>query len=366
MKNLKKNKKIRKYTRKYTRKYRGGQSPQPPQSPDKKNDSSKNKSDELGSALANGYISILEFIKNKMARFAGLKSVYEEESSGPSLALAERGAEMALNGLNMAIQNPNVKAGVALASEKLATTLQEVAKVAREKLDDPEFQETLLLLVKFLAEMTAKFLDAISNPLNRSIDKYTDIFEKMIRKLATAIANAILDFMKAIPFMGEAVAFVSLLHTIAMFIFSFIEAFYKTMTTTANFVGEVADNLNPSPGSTSGFSKIKSLLQQSIDKYTNLAKANYQDLKTQSLQPNIDKYTNQAKEKYQALKTQSLQPNIDKYKNLAKEKYQALKTQGVPADTPTPMKGGKKIQKRLQKSFRDYYKTNKTKKRNRK
>lgn len=326
MKNLKKNKKIRKYTRKYTRKYRGGQSPQPPQSPDKKNESSKNKTDELGSALANGYISILEFIKNKMARFAGLKSVYEEESSGPSLA--EQGAETALNGLNTAIQNPNVKAGVALASEKLATTLQEVAKVAREKLDDPEFQETLLLLVKFLAEMTAKFLDAISNPLNRSIDKYTDIFEKMIRKLATAIANAILDFMKAIPFMGEAVAFVSLLHTIAMFIFSFIEAFYKTMTTTANFVGEVADNLNPTPGSTSGFSKIRSLLQPSINKYTDMAKANYQDLKTQSLKPT---------------------------------------TVEVPVDSqPAPMKGGKKIQKRLRKSFRDYYKTNKTKKRNRK
>ena len=330
MKNLKKNKKIRNYSRKYTRKYskkqRGGQSPQPPQNTEKKNESSKNKTDELGTALANGYISILEFIKNKMARFAGLKSVYEEESSGPSLA--EQGAEIALNGLNTAIQNPNVKAGVALASEKLATTLREVAKVAKEKLDDPEFQETLLLLVKFLAEMTIKFLDAISNPLNRSIDKYTDIFEKMIRKLATAIANAILDFGKALPIVGSGIAFISLLHTIAMFIFSFIEAFYKTMTTTANFVGEVSDNLNPSPGSTSGFSKIRSLLQPNIDKYTNLAKEKYQDLKTQSLKPT---------------------------------------TVEVPVDTQsTPMKGGKKIQKRLQKSFRDYYKTNKTKKRNRK
>ena len=348
MKNLKKNKKIRKYTRKYSKKQRGGQN-SPKQSIENKNETSKS-TDEIGTALANGYITILEFIKNKMARFAGLEPIYKEELI--DLSLAEQGVETAIDGLNTAIQNPNVKPNIALASQKLATTLVEVAKVAREKLDNPEFQETLLLLVKFIAELIAKLLDAMSNPLNRSIDKYTDIFEKMIRKLAIAIANAILDFGKSMPVVGVGIAFISLLHTIAMFIFSVIEAFYKTMTTTANFVGEVADNLNPAPGSTSGLSKFKNLLQSSINKYTDIAKSNYQNLQKQ-LEPGIDKFKDAAKENYQDLKTESLKPGTVNVQ--------------VDARTQLPeMKGGKKrIQKRLQKSFRDYYKTKKTKKRRR-
>jgi len=306
---------------KHTGKHRGGQS-----IPLQKNKDAlpKNNTDELGPALVNGYISILQFIKNKLARFAGLKPVQEEISSGPpGPSLAEQGAETAINILNTSLQNPTIKSGVALAAGKLATTLGDVAKVAKEKLDDPEFQETLLLLVKFLAEMTTKFLDAISDPLNRSIDKYTATFERLIRKMATALANAIMDFMKGLPFLGQAVAFISLLHTISMLIFSFIEAFYKTLNTTANFVAQVSDNLNSS-GSTDGISKLKNLLQPSINKYTDIAKSKYEDLKTEALQPTITEVP-------------------------------------VDANQMKVIRGGRKrTQKRIQKTFRDYYKTNKT------
>lgn len=323
MKNLSKNIlkiKNKKRKMKNTGKHRGGQAPL------QKNPLAlpKNNTDELGPALVNGYISILQFIKNKLARFAGLKPVQEEISSGPpGPSLAEQGAETAINILNTSLQNPNIKSGVAFAAGKLATTLGDVAKVAKEKLDDPEFQETLLLLVKFLAEMTTKFLDAISDPLNRSIDKYTATFERLIRKMATALANAIMDFMKGLPFLGQAVAFISLLHTISMLIFSFIEAFYKTLNTTANFVAQVSDNLNSS-GSTDGISKLKNLLQPSINKYTDIAKSKYEDLKTEALQPTITDIP-------------------------------------VDANQMKAIKGGRKrTQKRIQKTFRDYYKTNKT------
>jgi len=372
MKNLSKNLsknilkiKNKKRKMKHTGKHRGGQGPSL-----KKNKESKNNTDELGSAFVNGYISILLFIKDKLARFAGLKPVEEEISSGPSLA--EQGAETALNILNTTIQNPAVKNSVAVASENLAKTLGEIAIIAKDKLNDPEVQEALLLLVKFLAEMTVKFLDAISEPLNHSIDKYTDTFERLIRKMATALANAMLDFAKAIPLLGEAVAFVSLLHTIAMLIFSLIEAFYKTLNTTSNFVAQVSDNLNSS-GAMDGFSKIKDILKPSIDKYTDLAKSKYQNLKTQTLQPTVTQIPVNAQTKNGL--TPSLYPGqIQAYKPIEppeSEKKTSLSSSWNPfgkkggnqmnENQMKALKGGRRrTQKRIQKTFRDYYKTNKT------
>lgn len=305
----------RKYTKKNIRKQRGGQEP-PDKIPSKYDNSKKS---ELGGIIASSYIDILEFIKNKLARFAGLKPVQEEKETGPSLAeTAEQGAAAAINGLNVAIQNPAVKRGVALASEQLINTLSETAKVAKEKIDNPEFQETLLILVKFIANMVTKFVDAISPALDRTVDKYAETFERVIRKIAIAIANAIMDFLQALPVVGGGVAFISLLHTIAMFIFALLEAFYKTMQTSANFVAEVADNLNPRPGSNDGFMKIKNALQPSIENYSNIAKTKYQDIKSESLKPT----------------------NVS-----------------VPIDAPNAMKGGKKrIQKRIRKSIRDFLK----------
>ena len=309
---------MKKRNMKYTRKQRGGQISKP----QKKNESMDL---DLGATLANGYINILEFIKNKLARFAGLKPI-QEENSDPSLA--EKGAEQALNTLNSVLQNPNVKRGIALASEKLATTLEETARVAKDKLDDPEFQETLFVLVQFMAQMTTRFVNAVDEPLGRFIDKYSANFEKLLRKMSIAIANAMMDFLQVLPFVGEAIAFVNLMHTFAMLFLSILDSFYKMMQTGVSFIGEVSENLNSSTDSNDGFSKIRNMLKPSIDKYTEMAKSKYEDLKRETLKPTISK---------------------------------------VPVDVNSSlnlMKGGKKrIQKRIQKTFRDYYNTNKTLKR---
>lgn len=299
---------------KYTRKQRGGQTVEPPKSMP-----TSEKTQELTAILTNAYISMLEFVKNKMARFAGLEPIQEGENVGSSLVeKAEQGATVAMNGLNSVIQNPNIKKGLALASEKLATTLADIVKVAKEKLDNPEFKESLLTLVKFVANITTRFIDAMTPALNKTIDKYSEIFEKLIRKMSVAMGNALMNFLETIPFLGEGVAFVNLLHTFTMFFLSALDAFYKSMQTSANFVVEVADNLNLKMPSTDGLARIQNAIRPTIDNFTSVAKTKYQDLTKQSL------------------------PTLD--------------------DTASKsMKGGKKrIQKRIRKSIRDFLRTNKT------
>jgi len=426
---MKKSLKMKKKKTNNTRKCRGGAAAAPASANkgtlDKKDDASKNKPDEIGAVFAEAFISILIFLKNKLGKFAGLKPIEEETSSGtPSLVeniaeqgakTAEQGAKTAINALNTSIQqNPTIKSGVALAAERLVVTLGDVAKVAKEKFDDPEFKQTVLLLVKFIAEMTSKMLDAIKEPLDRSIDKYTDTFEKLLRKLATALANSVMDFMKGIPFLGQGVALIGLMHTITMMMFSFLEAFNKSLNTTANFVSKVTDNLESS-GAIDDLVKIKNMLQPSINKYTDIAKSKYEDLKNSSgstdgisklknMLPSINKYTDIAKSKYEDLKTEALKPirkevpvnaNQNNFSNKTQRKngtppslYPAqIQAYDNPIESPKSeknsssswnpfrkkggnkmnenqmkaIKGGRKrTQKRIQKTFRDYYNTNKT------
>jgi hypothetical protein len=269
----------------------------------------KNKKKKIGGgdsqavkAVIDASMKLLVFIKNKLARFAGLVPIQEEEKTNEAMKnlgeTADKSAASGIDAVNSGLSSPQVRTAVSVASEQLATTLKNITKVAQEKLNDPEFQAVVINTVKLLSDFSVKLASAAEPALNKTIDETSQTVSQLMNKFALSMANAFLSFVEAIPGAGEVVAVINLLHNIAMAVFAVLSTMLKFTGTGANFVGSIKDNWNktaplPNNGPTL-FSKI-----------SDYAKEKYQVLK-----PHLDNLSENLNSKIQeVLKVDLNNPN---------------------------------------------------------
>lgn len=231
---------------------------------------------QAAKAVIDASMKLLVFIKNKLARFAGLVPIQEEEKTNEAMKnlgeTADKSAASGIDAVNSGLSSPQVRTAVAVASEQLATTLKNITKVAQEKLNDPEFQAVVINTVKLLSDFSLKLASAAEPALNKTIDETSQIVSQLMNKFAVSMANASLSFVEAIPGAGEVVAVINLLHNIATAVFAVLSTMLKFTGTGANLLGSIKDNWNktaplPNNGPTL-FSKI-----------SDYAKEKYQTLK---------------------------------------------------------------------------------------
>jgi hypothetical protein len=231
---------------------------------------------QAAKAVIDASTKLLVFIKNKLARFAGLVPIQEEEKTNEAMKnlgeTADKSAASGIDAVNSGLSSPQVKTAVAVASQQLATTLKNITKVAQEKLNDPEFQAVVINTVKLLSDFSLKLASAAEPALNKTIDETSQVVSQLMNKFAVSMANASLSFLEAIPVGGEFVAVINLLHNIATAVFAVLSTMLKFTGTGANLLGSIKDNWNktaplPNNGPTL-FSKI-----------SDYAKEKYQALK---------------------------------------------------------------------------------------
>ena len=93
----------------------------------------KNKKKKIGGGdnqaaktVIDASMKLLVFIKNKLARFAGLVPIQEEEKTNEAMKnlgeTADKSAASGIDAVNSGLSSPQVKTAVAVASQQLATT----------------------------------------------------------------------------------------------------------------------------------------------------------------------------------------------------------------------------------------------------
>jgi hypothetical protein len=282
-------KRIRKYSPKNkTRKYYGGADEQQPdeqqpdeqqpdeQQPEKKSDETEGVVDIAKDFFKEKMDNIYKYTKEKGLRLAGLKEINPtEENETPTqngeinqntlnnpgeenpgiisnltsigstaLNAINKGTANVISGVNEVIESEPLKKSASETASETANAAENLLTTFNEKLNTPEMKEQTKVALKNAADYTNIVLDAMEEPINKSIDQLNEVGTKAASGAAAGFVRVAGDVAGAIPGWGALIEAGEMLNDVTRAAKDVVEAGTEATHIASKVIEETSENIN--------------------------------------------------------------------------------------------------------------------------
>ena len=143
-----------------------------------------------------------------------------------------------VDSLNESVENSGITETVPEAIGKTVDIAKDVLEKTSEKLEDPQFQEDLKIAAANIADKASIVLDAADKPINKLVDKASELGEKLGEKMASSAVKIGLDTAGMIPVVGEVIEAVRVADDVAKAGFAVADAGAQSIKMSADTVSE--------------------------------------------------------------------------------------------------------------------------------
>ena len=143
-----------------------------------------------------------------------------------------------VDSLNESVENSGITETVPEAIGKTVDIAKDVLEKTSEKLEDPQFQEDLKIAASNIADKASIVLDAADKPINKLVDKASELGEKLGEKMASSAVKIGLDTAGMIPVVGEVIEAVRVADDVAKAGFAVADAGAQSIKMSADTVSE--------------------------------------------------------------------------------------------------------------------------------